>query len=70
MVETHVSRATQFRNVPIQIPQEEFEIAAEDFSAFLRKEALRPVCLQVAGTEHPHKPLELEAVKRKVENDR
>ena len=65
-----MSRATQFRNVPIQVPQEEFEVAAKDFIIFLRKVALGPVCFQVAGAEHPHKPLELETVKRKVESDR
>src|SRR5216684_1715947 len=70
MVETHMSRPTQFRNVPIEVSQEEFEVAAEDFIAFLRKVALAPVCLKVAGAEHPHKPLELETVKRKVESDR
>jgi hypothetical protein len=70
MVETHMSRPTQFRNVPIQVPQEEFQVAAEDFIVFLRKVALAPVCLHVAGAEHPHKPLELETVKRKIESDR
>ena len=65
-----MSRPAQFRNVPIEIPQEEFEVAAEDFVVFLRKVALAPVCLQVAGAEHPHKPLELETVKRKIERDR
>src|SRR5256886_9288862 len=70
MVETHMSRPAQFRNVPIEIPEEEFEVAAEDFVVFLRKVALAPVCLQVAGAEHSHKPLELETVKRKIESDR
>src|SRR6266566_800973 len=70
MVETHMSGPAQFRNVPIKVPQEEFEVAAEDFMVFLRKVALAPVCLHVAGAEHPHKPLELETVKRKIESDR
>src|SRR5882724_7449785 len=70
MVETHMSGPAQFRNVPIEISQEEFEVAAEDFIVFLREVALAPVCLQVAGAEHPNKPLELETVKRKIESDR
>ena len=69
-LEAHMSRPTQLRNVPIEIPQEEFEVAAEDFVVFPRKVALGPVRLQMAGAEHSHKPLELETVKRKVESDR
>src|SRR5258708_9503847 len=70
MVETYVRRPAQFRNVPIQVPQEEFQVAAEDFIPLAGKVALAPVCLDVAGAEHPHKPLELETVKRKIESDR
>jgi hypothetical protein len=70
MMETHMRRPAQFRNVSIQVPQKEFEVAAEDFIVLFRKKALTPVGLQVAGAEHPHKPLELETVKRKIESDR
>jgi hypothetical protein len=70
MVKTHMSRPTQFRTIPIQIPQEEFEVAAEDLIVFIRKVAVAPVRLQMAGAEHPDKPLELETVERKIESDR
>src|SRR5258708_11449774 len=66
MVKTHVSRPAQFRTVPIQIPQEEFEVAAEDLIVFLRKEAVPPVRLQVACPQHPHKPPELETLKTNI----
>ena len=63
-----MSRPTQFRSVPVEISQEEFEVAAEDF-VILRKESVAPVRFQVAGAEHPHKPLELETLKKKIESD-
>jgi hypothetical protein len=69
MVKTDMGGAAQFRSVAIQIPQEEFEIAAKDPIVFLRKKAVAPVRLEVAGAEHPHKPLKLETVKRKIESD-
>jgi hypothetical protein len=65
-----MSGAAQFRSVPIKISQEEFEVAAEDLIVFIRKVAVAPVRLQMAGAEHPDKPLELETVERKIESDR
>lgn len=59
VVQAHMSRPTQFRSVAIQIPEEELKVAAEDLIVFVRKVAVAPVRLQVAGAEHPDKTLEL-----------
>jgi hypothetical protein len=70
MVETDMSRPTQFWKVPIQIPEKEFDVAAEDLIVFVREVPLRPVRLQVFGAEHPHRPLKLETAQGKIESDR
>jgi hypothetical protein len=69
MVETDMNRPTQFWKVPIQISEEEFDIAAEDLIVFLREVPLGPVRLQVFGAEHPHRPLKLETTQGKIESD-
>src|ERR1700756_4352841 len=69
VMKTHMSRPPQFRSVPVQIPKEEFKVAAEHLRVFLRKVAVAPVRFHMAGAEHPHKPLELDAVKREIESD-
>jgi hypothetical protein len=61
--------ATQFWKVPIQIPQKEFDVAAEDLFVFLREVPASTVCLQVFRAEHPDRPLKLEPVQRKIESN-
>ena len=65
-----MNRPIQFRNVSIQISEKEFGVAAEDPVVLLREEALAPVRFQVFDAEHPHKPLEVETIKGKIESDR
>ena len=69
MVQADVNGAIQFRNVAVQISQEEFDVAAENSIVFLGEVALAAVGFQVFGAEHPHEALELEAVERKIESD-
>src|ERR1700691_5902617 len=68
VLQADVDGAIQFRNVAVQISQEEFDVAAENFIVFLGEVALAAVRLQMLGAEHPHEALKLEAVKRKIES--
>src|SRR6202167_1158152 len=69
MVQADVNGAIQFRNVAVQISEEEFDVAAENSIVFLGEVALAAVGFQVFGAEHPHEALELETVERKIESD-
>ncbi len=68
MVETNVNRPIEFRNVPVQVPQKEFDVAAEDFIVLLGEVAVRPVRFQVFGAEQSYKPLKLGTKKRNIES--
>ena len=69
MVETDMNRPAQFRKVPIQISEKEFDVAAEDLIVFLREIPLGLVRLQVFGAEHPRRALKLGTAKGKIKSD-
>jgi hypothetical protein len=69
MVETDMNGPSQFGQVPIQISEKEFDVAAEEPVVSIREVPLGAMRFQVFSAEHPDRPLKLWTAQREIERD-